>query len=659
MSTAASSYRGIKPSVLFLVTGALSFALPFLVSLGNLDLIELPIQLGLALLVLGLAMLPNDLATARVGRRMERGEDVLTTWLLSPDQWKDTADREAKKVRMRNAWLIGYTAFFAIGGSLFLIANGSAGISLLLVSIVILAVIAFLLQREPKALLTLSEEGVRVHFGPTAVCAQGLLYRWGGWTDRFEEGRMEEGDLILRYSRYHRRRRIMFEFRVRIPGDRRVDAEHLLGFYRGDPEAAHPYKDALQRIQEHRSHRGRRRVRVFVGIVVAMLLLVAGAVLWVVFDRQSDLSGTHARIDAQGTRLLVLRAAPAGTACALVFGDVGLSSEKVLVLADAATGGSRILMRESDGDFGDVTFSIDGTLLGAVFAGERREVLRIWSVKDGQVLREIDVTNDDFDVEDQIRFSPDGLRIASRGDDIRCWTLNDGRPVPLVACPDSMARVLDVGWAEDGTVVGLMDGEAGAFLWNHMDGRPLPAPSLRGLISDHAFSASGGRLVIQDDAGYLCLDAATGKTLSRTDCPASAATRFSLDARGRILLGAATRDAVLTRISSREPTPTQPYLFPVVDLDQGVVLAFLGSPRDGRAVLSPDGTLALLQDEEGRTVTWMTVPAGTLVSTMRHRDGLLSLDDLFGEVFATAIVGDGTYALTGNVQVCVWKRDRR
>jgi WD40 repeat protein/tRNA A-37 threonylcarbamoyl transferase component Bud32 len=157
--------------------------------------------------------------------------------------------------------------------------------------------------------------------------------------------------------------------------------------------------------------------------------------------------------------------------------------------------------------FGRAAFSPDGTRI----ASGRGDGIRVWEVASGKLLL-LAQKWERTAVED-LTFSPDGTYLAAASNEVRLWSVNEGRELFVFKEPQGSFR--GVAYSPDGVRLAACKSNGGARVWRVTDGKELLEIKGHGEQAGKvAFSPDGARLATQgNDDVVRVYGAADGKEL--------------------------------------------------------------------------------------------------------------------------------------------------
>jgi WD40 repeat protein len=274
---------------------------------------------------------------------------------------------------------------------------------------------------------------------------------------------------------------------------------------------------------------------------------------------------------------------------------VASPTESRVRIFDVATG-SVVLDTRSVRGANATSWSPDGTRLAVASAHE--PVGAVLDVSSGDIISTLD---GHFAALSDIEWSPDGLAIATSGNDgsARVFSAESGSAQMVI--PGHGAAVGAVGWSASSTNLATASADGTVKLWGVIEGggralAVLTADDMRSGVDDVAFSPDGTKLIVGGRSGVtsvwdIGLDA--GSEIATLPAAAYAVGTAEFDAGGEVLYAtsAGGRIAVWNTntwelVRSLGPSGAS------VPVDTSPAQAPLGSPQDFmRIAPSPDGEL--------------------------------------------------------------------
>ena len=242
-----------------------------------------------------------------------------------------------------------------------------------------------------------------------------------------------------------------------------------------------------------------------------------------------------------------------------------------------------------------LAFNQDGTLLAS---GSLGEVVKLWDVDNGSEFSTLS-RNSDFVQRFDIAFSPDGLILATVGDEkITLWDVNNGTASFVFDGPPWFAD--GIAFSPDGTI--LASGNVGGIeLWTmsnlgqstrlgYADDSYFNDDPDNLSFSDVAFSPDGSRIASASSDGTVrTWDIATGNRINVLSGHANAVSSIAFSPDGRILVSASDDRAIK-----------------LWDVNSGTELATLNGHTDAviDIAFSPDGSWIASASTDGTVKIW-------------------------------------------------------
>lgn len=179
----------------------------------------------------------------------------------------------------------------------------------------------------------------------------------------------------------------------------------------------------------------------------------------------------------------------------------------------------------------ELGYSPDGALLAGAYIdnldprgmGSLRDYIRLWDAATGSVRFDLDGHSDAIHT---VRWSPDGTRLLSAGDDGRLfvWSAADGEPLLRLNEPG----VTGAAWSSDGAQFATINYDAYIILWDAASGQSGARYELPGrLPSGFAWGAADRLLAAGIEGALVLVDAADGTLLRRIPLPGGVDERIS------------------------------------------------------------------------------------------------------------------------------------
>ena len=235
--------------------------------------------------------------------------------------------------------------------------------------------------------------------------------------------------------------------------------------------------------------------------------------------------------------------------------------------------------------------------------GSNDGYIRLWSLAESRVIRSLDVSKNSYI--GSIAFSPDGKRLAFHADDqpVRLWDLETGTEVASSREPFSC--IVQIRFSPSGTLVGLVDEESSALIWNPVSGK---MKKLNQPASALAFSPDGKSLAL----GLNTLQ------LVEVDSGRRAAEFVELDGRATSIAFSPLGSHLLAVDSGCPGTTVR-----LIEIYSGDEIVFGGKIRFERvgAAFSADGSMIAINDGFSETAFW-DAETGRKLTTLSnfHRD---------------------------------------
>jgi eukaryotic-like serine/threonine-protein kinase len=250
-----------------------------------------------------------------------------------------------------------------------------------------------------------------------------------------------------------------------------------------------------------------------------------------------------------GSRIL---RGPAEIAHLVVFSHDGanvamVSREGKLLILDTATG--NVLQSFAVGLSYDAVFSPDGKWIAA---GIGKGLERIWSWRDGRILRTLNAHTEDIWTS---AISPDGrtLAIGSMEGPVTLWDFDSGRPIGTFK--GHQGGVASVAFSPDGKILATASVDHTAKLWDVASGRTIATlGGYNWYVLSVAFSPDGATLATSGSSGEIKLwDVASHHEIAVIQGDGSTVSTVKFSPDGRMLaFGDASNRVKLYRMPSRE-----------------------------------------------------------------------------------------------------------
>lgn len=267
----------------------------------------------------------------------------------------------------------------------------------------------------------------------------------------------------------------------------------------------------------------------------------------------------------------------------------------------------------------DVTFSPDGIRIAS--AGDDGTI-KLWDVVTGEVLQTLVGPSERVF---SVAFSPDGTAIAAANSDgtITLWDATTGDV--LRKCDGHSDSVFCVAFSPDGTRIASADG-ATIKIWDAANGEEIFTTNINGLGYSLAFSPDGKQIASNGAGDTYVLDAHNGGVLRRLEQPVF---KDVTSPGGPVLL---TGNCVAfnpdgTQIASIARFPNHNQIV-VRNADSGEVLrTLIGHSTQGLSVsYSPDGTRIASAGKDGEIKLWDATNGNELRSFFGHSSYVHSVD---------------------------------
>jgi WD40 repeat protein/tetratricopeptide (TPR) repeat protein len=252
--------------------------------------------------------------------------------------------------------------------------------------------------------------------------------------------------------------------------------------------------------------------------------------------------------------------------------------------------------------------------------------------------------NPDYDMVDDVAFSPDGtmLAIASgEGTSTYLWNLASGKMTTLTDPGDpSKDNINGVAFSPNSKTLAVGDGNGTTYLWNLASGQIThtltdPDSQSDGIIYQIAWSGNGAALAVVGLSNIYLWQMPSGQvTTVKMPAGALGGNSVALNSAGTTLaVGDFNGSTYLWNIASGQFTETLPYPGKFTESVDSVNVAF-----------SPDGTTLAVGDDSGATYLW-NLASRKIAATLMPRDLKAAVDSVaFSPDGKTLAVGESNGA---------------
>ena len=252
--------------------------------------------------------------------------------------------------------------------------------------------------------------------------------------------------------------------------------------------------------------------------------------------------------------------------------------------------------------------------------------------------------NPDYDMVDDVAFSPDGtmLAIASgEGTSTYLWNLASGKMTTLTDPGDpSKDNINGVAFSPNSKTLAVGDGNGTTYLWNLASGQIThtltdPDSQSDGIIYQIAWSGNGAALAVVGLSNIYLWQMPSGQvTTVKMPAGALGGNSVALNSAGTTLaVGDFNGSTYLWNIASGQFTETLPYPGKFTESVDSVNVAF-----------SPDGTMLAVGDDSGATYLW-NLASRKIAATLMPRDLKAAVDSVaFSPDGKTLAVGESNGA---------------
>jgi WD40 repeat protein/transcriptional regulator with XRE-family HTH domain len=274
---------------------------------------------------------------------------------------------------------------------------------------------------------------------------------------------------------------------------------------------------AEEGVRRHAERRRARRLQAVVAMLSALLVVVAGLVVYVFQQRQAVTNAQHLTSAGEGAlEADQIRGQDPSLAAQLSVSVYGLVHTEFattsLLESSGAPSAARIV--DSTGIVQWAALSPDHKMLAAAGADG---TLRLWDVASPGhpfLVDNLVAANAD-DPLYVTAFSPDGkvLAAAGAGQVVNLWDMSDpARPRPLGTLTGAKNTIYSVAFSPDGTTLAAASADGTVRLWDVSDpahaeplGRPLAVSAASGYVESVQFSPDGETLAAGTGAGNVWL----------------------------------------------------------------------------------------------------------------------------------------------------------